>query len=415
MSRLPTGRPRRGTGFAPVVARLSRVNLVVFLSALVTGPITARVLGVHGRGELAAITAVLTVTPWLLDLGLSQWVARETARGGRVSELLGAALPVALAFSLIGVAAAIPLSHALGQGRPVVATYLQVVLFLAPLSVGLQTLVGLAIGGSRWRLLVASQILGSVLPVIGIVALALADALTVGTAAALYLGAGLVSLAILLPVVRGTGRLIVARARSRAAAAFGVKSWLSTVAAVGNVRLDQVLMAGLVSSRQLGLYVVAVSIASLTTGLSIPVSNALYPRVAEGGAGLGARSCRVTIGLVAVAALAVAVVSTPMVPLVFGREFADAVPIMIVLLLASIPLSGAIVLATALTAADDPAASIESRARGTRAHDPGSRRPLARLRQHRCGLHQPRRLHRPTGGAAEVRREGLRAAPDGPS
>ncbi len=301
--------------FAWVVGRLSSVNAIAILAAFVTGPITARALGVRGRGDLAAITAVLTLTPWLLDLGLSQWLARERARGGRLPELLGAALPVALACSLVGVAAAIPLSNALGRGRPVVVLYLQIGLFLAPLSVALQTLVGVALGESRWRMLVTTQVLASVLPAIAITGLAVAGELTVGTAAAVYLLSAMASLAVLLPVLRGTRRLVLDRARSRAAAVFGTKSWLSTVAGVANVRLDQVLMAGLVASRELGLYVVAVSIASLTYGLSVAVSSALYPRVAEGEAALAARSCRVTLAIVAVAAFGLAVLAPPGIPL----------------------------------------------------------------------------------------------------
>jgi len=343
-----------------VVAQLSGVNVVVILAAVVTGPITARALGVEGRGELAAITVVLTMTPWLLDLGLSQWLARERARGGPLPELLGAALPVALAGSMVGVALAIPLSHALGHGRSVVITYLQIGLFLAPVSVVLQTLVGLAIGESRWRLFAATRLLASVLPAAAIVVLALAGALSVGTAAAVYLISGLASLAVLAPLVRGVRSLVLDRDRSRTAVAFGAKSWLGTVAGVVNVRFDQVLMAGLVASRELGLYAVAVSVASLTYGLSLAVSSALYPRVAEGDAQLAARACRVTVGIVAAAALGLAAMTPPMVPFVFGSPFADAVPMIIVLLLASIPLAAVVVLATSLNAADNPAAAMRA-------------------------------------------------------
>lgn len=350
--------------FGRVVGRLSSVNALAILSAFVAGPITARALGVRGRGELAAITAVLTVVPWLLDLGVTQWLGRERARGGALPELLGAALPVALGSSLIGVVAAIPLAHALGHGRPVVVTYLQIGLFLAPLSVGLQTLIGLAVGESRWRLVAASQGLANAMPAAAIVILAAAGQLTVGTAAAAYLLSGLGSLVILLTVVRGTHRLIFDRARSRAAALFGAKSWLSTVAGVANVRLDQILMAGLVASRELGLYAVAVSIASLASGLSPAVSQALYPRVAAGDPQLAARSCRVTISIAAGAALALGLLATPVVPFVFGSDFSGAVPMVFVLLLAGIPLAGATVLATALNAANDPAATMRAELAG---------------------------------------------------
>lgn len=360
MTALPPDVLRQPRNFTGVVARLSGVNAVVILAALVTGPITARALGAEGRGELAAILAVLTMTPWVLDLGLSQWLARERARSGKLPELLGAALPVALGCSLVGVLAAIPLSHALGAGSPVVVTYLQIGLFLAPVSVVLQTLIGLAIGESRWRLFSATRILGSVVPAFAIVILAVVDHLTVGSAAAVYLISSLVSLAILLPLVRGTGRLVLDRARSRAAAAFGAKSWLSTLAGVATNRLDQVLMAGLVASRELGLYAVAVSIASLTYGLSIAVSSALYPRVAEGEARLAARSCRIVIGIVTLAALVLGILSPPLIPFVFGSEFDGAVPMVILLLLASIPMAGAIVLTAALNAGNDPAATMRA-------------------------------------------------------
>lgn len=346
--------------FARIVTHLSSVHGVMVLAAFVTGPILARVLGVEGRGELAAITAVITMTPWLLDLGLTQWLARERARGGRLDELLGAALPVALACSLVGVVLAVPVSHAIGQDRSVVTSYVQLVLFLAPITVVLQTLLGLAIGESRWGLYTATRILGSVAPAAAIVVLWLADRLTVASAAGIYLASTVLSLLILLPLVGGTRRLVIDLGRIRAAAAFGAKSWLSTIAGAANHRLDQLLMAGLVASSELGLYAVAVSIASLSYGLSISVGSALYPRVAGGDGGLAARACRVTVAIVAVAAAALGVLVVPLVPLVFGEAFAAAVPMVLVLLLASVPLAGAIVLATALNAADAPAAAMRA-------------------------------------------------------
>jgi len=352
--------PPRPSSFARVVGRLWGANVVIVLSGLIAGPITARALGVEGRGELAAITAVLTMVPWVLDFGLSLWIARERAIGRSRAELLGAALPAALACSLIGVAAAIPLSHALGGGRDVVVTFLQIGLFLAPVSVVLQTLVGLAIGEARWRLFAAARIVGSVLPVIVIVVLLVTDQLTVGSAAAAYLGGGLVGSLIIVPVVRGAGRPRFDLRRARAATAFGAKSWLSTVAGTANNRLDQVLMAGLVTSRELGFYAIAVTVGGVTNGLIGAVSNALIPRVAMGDGALAARSCRVTVGTVALAGTLLAAVTPAMLPFVFGADFADAVPMTLILLGASVPMAAAFVLTAALNAADDPGAAMRA-------------------------------------------------------
>ena len=114
------------------VSKLTAVNLMGLLAALVTTTVTARALGADGRGQLAAILAVLTAAPYVFDLGLTHWLGRERARGGHRTELLGAALPVAFVASLISVIGALPRSHAIGAGRPVVVTFLQIGLSQCP-------------------------------------------------------------------------------------------------------------------------------------------------------------------------------------------------------------------------------------------------------------------------------------------
>jgi len=349
-----------GPSFSGIVGRLTSVNVVALLAAVIAGPITARMLGADGRGELAAIISVLTVVPGLLDPGLALWLARERARGGDRSELLGAVLPPAVGVSLIGVVLAYPLSELLGQGRPVVTTFLLIGLLLMPVSVVLHVLVGLAIGESRWRLYSATRIVATVLPVAAIVTLAVTGWLTVATAAVAYLGGGAIGGLLILRCVRGVRRLALDRHRTRAAVAFGAKCWLGQVAGTANYRLDQVLMAGLVSSRQLGLYAIAVTVASITHGLVLAVGAALFPRVAEGDVDLAARSSRMTVGLVGVVGAALAAASPTMVPFVFGGEFRDAVPMVIVLLLASVPLAATVVLAAALVATNEPGVTMRA-------------------------------------------------------
>lgn len=357
---LPRDRGGSHSRFVNVVARLTGLNAVVILTGLVTGPITARALAPDGRGELAAILVVLTLAPWVLDLGLSVWVGRERARGASRADVLGAALPVALAGSLIGVLGAIPLSNLLGEDRPVVVAFIQIGLFLVPLSVALQTLVGLAIGESRWEIFTAARVVGNVLPAVAIVLLALIGHLTVTNAAASYLIGGLLGSLMLLPLIKGMRRLSFDMSRSRAASKFGAKSWLSTAGNVANHRLDQVLMAGLVTSSELGLYAVAVTIGSLMSSLVGAVSSALFAHVSQGDAGLATRSCRITVGVVALAGVLLALATPTAVPFVFGSDFADAVPMVLILLAASVPMAAAGVLSSALQAADDPAATMRA-------------------------------------------------------
>lgn len=352
--------PARVGGFASIVVRLTGINAVMILAGLIAGPITARALGAEGRGELAAIIAVLTMTPLVLDLGLSQWVARERAIGGRPGEVLGVALPLALACSLIGVVAAVPLGRVIGDGRPVVTAFVQVGLLLTPISVVLQTLVGLVIGESRWGLFAAVRVVGTILPVVAIVVLAICGGLTVGTAAAAYLGGGLAGGLLLLRMVHGVRRLSFDRARVRLAVAFGAKTWLSTLAAATTNRIDQVIMAPLVPSRELGIYVVAVTISVVAFSPVGVVVNVLFPRVAEGNAVLAARACRISLCAVAIAGLLIGAAAPFMIPFLFGPEFSAALPMAIILLVANVPAAAAFVLNSALSAANNPAATMRA-------------------------------------------------------
>lgn len=358
--RLASAAHGRDKSLAAVVTRLTATNALGLVSGLVAGPITARTLGAQGRGELAAIMSVLVIVPWVLDLGLSQWLARERAQGRDRSDLLGAALPLALACSLLGVLAAVPLSHALGRDRSTVVLFLQIGLFSAPVTVLLQTLVGLAMGESRWGLYSAARATTAALPTLAIVVLALLDELTVTTAAIAYLASGLLGTLLFLRLLSGIGRLRLDLTRMRAAASFGAKSWLALIGTVTNARVDQILMAALVSSRELGLYAVAVACTAITGNLIGAVTTAVFPRVARGDRKLAARACRVTILGVGCLAAGVAAIVPTVVPFAFGREFEGAVVMTVILLAASVPLAAGSVIGSALSAAGNPAATMRA-------------------------------------------------------
>lgn len=346
--------PDSGISFGGVVAKLGSINLLLVLVGLLTGPILARALGADGRGELAAILVPLTMAPFLLDLGLAQWAARERARGTPRAWVLGATLPTALGCSLVGVLGAIPFAQLIGRDHHTVVTFLTVGLFLSPVAVLLQTLSGLALGESRWGLILLVRLVGALLPALSIVLLALTGDLTVASAAAVSLGGAYAAAAMFLGMLRGVQSLPISGKRTAAAAAFGAKSWLTTLTGTANNRLDQLLMAGLLPTRELGLYAVAVTAGAASTSFVGSVSNALFPRVAAGDAGLGAKSCRVTIVLVLVFALLLSASAPFLVPFLFGDDFKGAVSMVIVLAASSIPMAGTAVLASALSAGNAP-------------------------------------------------------------
>jgi O-antigen/teichoic acid export membrane protein len=121
---------------------------------------------------------------------------------------------------------------------------------------------------------------------------------------------------------------------------FGLPCVISTMPQTLNFRLDQMLMAGLLPARVLGLYVVAVAWSS---GATAPLLNALgavlFPRVAsqptpEQQARALAQGSRLAILASLILAVAIIALTPRMVPLLFGSKFAAAIPAALVLVVA---------------------------------------------------------------------------------
>jgi O-antigen/teichoic acid export membrane protein len=358
--------------FGSVVARLTGLNFVVLACAIVTSPILARALGPSGRGEVAAIFAVVGISPWICELGITSFLAREHARRSYpLGVLLGSTMPIALGGSLVGVAVSVPLAHALGRGRPQVVEFVEIGLLLLPLAVFSGTLSGLAVADQRWGRIMLARVLNTVGAAVVIVALAVLDMVTVESVAITYIAFGTFSSVPLLLGLRGSRPWRFVQPVARGGFAFGTRSWLSTIANVGNLRLDQVLMAGLVSSRQLGLYALAATLSSLPGSLVGATSNALVPRVATGDSLLAARACRVTLLLVILFGVVAAATCPLVVPLAFGRAFDAAIPMLIVLLVASVFGPPVAVLGSALIAGGNPSATARGQLAGLIVTVPG--------------------------------------------
>jgi O-antigen/teichoic acid export membrane protein len=353
--------PASSTRFASIVGRLTGVNSLIILFAFVTSPILARALGPSGRGDLAAIVVVLVLAPTIADVGIYMYASTERARGvRRLGAILGSTIPIALTASLVGVLLAVPIAHLLGRGRADVVFFIELGLFLLPLSVFGQTLFGVVMGAQRWGVVMLSKVLSTGGAALVIVLLSLTDTLTVATAAAAYLICGLVAYLPFLVGLRGSRPWRFQQKIAREGLAFGTRTWLSTLALQGNAKLDQLLMAALVSSRELGLYALAVTLATASTSLIGSVNQALLPRVAAGEPALAARACRVTVFFVAIYGVSLALTSPILVPLVFGSSFSGSVPMLVVLLAANLFLVPTQVLGSAVIAAGHPGAAARS-------------------------------------------------------
>ena len=334
--------------FGGVVARLTGVNGGLVLLALVTGPVQARVLGPDGRGELAAIITVLVLTPLILDFGLADFVTRERARGATAGRTLGTAVPLALAFSVVGVVLAWPLGELLGQGRDVVERFVRLSLLLMPLFVFGSLVLGVARGAQRFEVIQRWQLIGAAGSGLVILALAAAGQLTVTSAVIATMVLSVTALVVSLPVLRGTGRWRFDARVVRPALGFGGRSWLFAVSAAANYRLDQAVMAAVVTSAELGNYAVAAGLTAIASGFVSAVYTALLPRVAQEGIQAVPRIVRVSV-LVMTGSLAVLTATAPFaVPFLFGSDFDRAVPLVAILAVATVFMGVSAVIGSAL-------------------------------------------------------------------
>jgi hypothetical protein len=116
---------------------------------------------------------------------------------------------------------------------------------------------------------------------------------------------------------------------------YGLRSGVGNIASQLLRRMDQVLLAPLAGVSQLGLYVVAVALAEIPAFALSAVRDVIYATsAAQDDPGLLARATRCVI-LLTIPTVVVGVAVTPLVlPLLFGEDFSDAVPLAQLALLA---------------------------------------------------------------------------------
>lgn len=322
---------------------------------LVTGVIAARVLGVQDRGHLALFFIVATATTQIGSLGIPLAATYELAlgqasQGAVVKTAARVAFRQALAASLVHFSLVVTITWHMANdiklaglisvaNSPAILTQQYGLAVLQGLrafrafnfvrlipAVAYAALAALAWGAGSGSLVVLtlawtiSTVLASVLTVI--VALAIARTASVQTSADDAADAAL----------------------SRRMRRFGIRSVLASASPVETLRIDQAAVGLLLSPAALGLYVTGVAFTNLPRFLAQSLGIVAFPNVAAQSTQAGARRqlWRFTAAVVVICGVVVAGLALAMpvvLPALFGREFAAAVPLARVLLLAALLIS----------------------------------------------------------------------------
>jgi O-antigen/teichoic acid export membrane protein len=313
-------------------------NAALAVLGLATGSLAARMLGPTGRGELAAIQNIpmqlLNVAALGIPNALTFFAARHPER---TRSLFSTGLIIGLVGSLpIVVAGYLLMPLALAEQTAVVVSSARRYLIYVPMAVLFSFPLWALHGASRfatWNVLrLAPAGAWLVVLLLSVSRGSTAEALATGSLVA-YLFLIPFSLCAFFWSTSGDWR--PSRELSPQLFRYGIPSVLSSVPQQVNFRLDQILMAALLSPSHLGLYAVAVSWSNAGAPLLSALGASLLPRLASDPNADVRRYVRMA-GLLTIGTSGALLLVTPVgLPLLFGEPFRQANAVALVLVVAS--------------------------------------------------------------------------------
>lgn len=334
---------------------LAAANVLTIATGFLTGPIIARSIGADGRGLIAAILVPLSIASMLATFSAGDYANQSVARGAPAGRVTWSLLPMVLVTGAVTAGVVILLAPWLAAGESLVEDLLVVGALLLPLGLCVPMGLGVFSGKHRWTPVALALALPAAVNAVAIVFLAVTDALTVTTVAVASLTTGLLGVVPLLVVARGALRPVPVDWRiAREGSSYGVRSFPGVASVALNARLDQALMLSLAGARELGLYAIAVTIASASSSLVSSIGVATAPDVAAGDRTAAARSCRLAMTASILIGSGLAVAAYPLLRVLFGPEFTEAIDMVLILLVAQVPVAGSLVLGYSLRAVNRP-------------------------------------------------------------
>lgn len=316
----------------------SVISVAIYSTGIVTGPLLARALGPSGRGDYAAVVAPATVVVWLIAFGMPTSAAYHSDRIPE-AKVLSSVTMFGIVIGLPAGAALWVLAPRYFAGHPpTTVTWARLYLLVLPFMVGMSAALEIRrrrspdMGWNLWR---AAPL---VVPAVATAGLAITGRLTLTSA----LGASFAGS--VLPAFLLVGRLRPIRSKFRPdlttlRTIFPYAARASVVAASTSVtsRLDQVVLVALVAPSQLGLYAVAVTVASVTNPLSSGLALAMFGhlRPEDGSARTTTRVRRTVLATALVSAVVgtlLAILAPLLLRVGFGGRFeAAATPLRLLL------------------------------------------------------------------------------------
>ncbi|MEL6720300.1 MAG: oligosaccharide flippase family protein, partial [Bacteroidota bacterium] len=261
-----------------------RFNIAILAISLVSSIIIARILGPEGRGELASAMLWATFIGYFSMLGVeSAIVVKISEKHEDADRVLGSAFLLGSIQSVLGIVVGLVITnHLLSAQSQEVVRYAMIFLLSIPLLIASQYSLSTLQALLRFRVLNYLKLAFPIFYTTSVVGLFLGDIISFKY----ILITNLIIQSLI--VVTGISYLYLINVKPKFQTYFikplltlGMRVWIGSVAQGFNQKLDQTFIANAMTARSLGLYVVAVSFSSLSSGISYAYQLTLLPQISQ--------------------------------------------------------------------------------------------------------------------------------------
>ncbi|MGK2876969.1 MAG: lipopolysaccharide biosynthesis protein [Solirubrobacterales bacterium] len=302
-------------------------NMVAAGLALLSAPLIARGLGPDGRGQTASVLAAFLIVPIILSLGVPVELRRRCIDAHTDPLVRAARIYYAVAF-LPAITLAFLLDKTLFaslSGASAIASFIGI--SLSPLSMSWLGDTSVLVARGKFRRVMAVRLVQPVLVLFAIIAAMAFDAISV----AFVIGVNVGAIAITCVVAANLTRVSILGRTDDPVPLLkgGLKFAGSSIAEASSNRLDQVLVLPILGSYGAGIYSVAVTLGAIPIALAHAMAAGYFRDIAQSDvrdrAAVVRTSIRGTTSVAVIACGALALLSPPFIPLVFGKDFVPSI------------------------------------------------------------------------------------------
>jgi O-antigen/teichoic acid export membrane protein len=345
-------------------------NALMLSSGVITSLLSAWALGPAGRGDLMVVLMWPAIFSMVAQIGLPQayrfWIAK---RPECVSALFSNGVIFTIVMGLITLGLAeLMIPHLIGERSPEVLRLTRIYLLVIPVHLLTDLTRGMLEGARRFTWVGALRLILFGVQLVSYILLWLIGQLTVASASYTMLASLVASLIVSLVAVWSELRpkWHPNLTELKTTLGYGIRDYPGILTEFVNWRLDLMMLVGLASSSALGLYVVALRLADITTTLAGSVGDALLPEVAASKDATAAtrvvtRSLRLTIGAHLLILVPLWIAAPYILRIAYGEGFVPVTNVLRLLMFASVVWSAGAIVISGLNGLGHPGLSAIAR------------------------------------------------------